>query len=93
MKFSYADTLESELSRELENGRLVRLLAKMGFINERPEYVHVKLKGTVYLKITHELVCTDLIWTQAGPKQVIDILLSYSGTTSSIRLMRTVCLW
>jgi len=25
--------------RELENGRLVRLLTKFGFINERPEYV------------------------------------------------------
>lgn len=34
---SYNDELESELSRELENGRLVRLMAKMGFINERPE--------------------------------------------------------
>lgn len=32
------DVLESELSRELENGRLVRLLSKMGFINERPEF-------------------------------------------------------
>ncbi|ORZ01467.1 kinase-like domain-containing protein [Syncephalastrum racemosum] len=34
----YNDTLENELSRELENGRLVRLLSKMGFINERPEF-------------------------------------------------------
>lgn len=24
---------------ELENGRLVRLVSKLGFINERPEYV------------------------------------------------------
>ncbi|KAL7274863.1 PAB-dependent poly(A)-specific ribonuclease subunit 3 [Rhizina undulata] len=36
----YEDTLESKLSRELENGRLVRLLCKLGFINERPEYDH-----------------------------------------------------
>ncbi|KAB5589808.1 PAB-dependent poly(A)-specific ribonuclease subunit 3 [Ceratobasidium theobromae] len=35
-----ADALESELSRELENGRLVRLLCKFGFINERPEFDH-----------------------------------------------------
>ncbi|KAK4052283.1 PAB-dependent poly(A)-specific ribonuclease subunit 3 [Microbotryomycetes sp. JL221] len=34
------DSLESELMRELENGRLVRLLAKFGFINERPEFDH-----------------------------------------------------
>ncbi|KAH0614057.1 uncharacterized protein H6S33_005943 [Morchella sextelata] len=36
----YEDSLESELSRELENGRLVRLLCKFGFINERPEFDH-----------------------------------------------------
>lgn len=34
------DQLNSDLSRELENARLVRLLAKFGFINERPEYDH-----------------------------------------------------
>jgi len=32
------DTQTSELSRELENGRLFRLVAKLGTINERPEY-------------------------------------------------------
>ncbi|KAG0245012.1 PAB-dependent poly(A)-specific ribonuclease subunit 3 [Mortierella sp. GBA43] len=32
------DMLESDLSRELENGRLTRLLMKFGFINERPEF-------------------------------------------------------
>lgn len=32
------DTLHSELGREFENGRLARLLMKMGTINERPEY-------------------------------------------------------
>jgi hypothetical protein len=34
---SAVDRLECELMSELENGRLVRLLAKFGFINERPE--------------------------------------------------------
>ncbi|KAI8052246.1 hypothetical protein BDF22DRAFT_687290 [Syncephalis plumigaleata] len=34
----YNDQLENELTRELENGRLVRLLCKFGFINERPEF-------------------------------------------------------
>lgn len=33
------DRLEGELMSELENGRLVRLLCKFGFINERPECV------------------------------------------------------
>lgn len=34
------DTLYSELSREVENARLVRLMAKLNFINERPEFEH-----------------------------------------------------
>jgi PAB-dependent poly(A)-specific ribonuclease subunit 3 len=34
----YNDNLEGELSKELENGRLVRLMSKLGFINERPEF-------------------------------------------------------
>ncbi|TPX72081.1 hypothetical protein CcCBS67573_g05911 [Chytriomyces confervae] len=33
-----SDILESELTRETENGRVVRLLCKLGFINERPEF-------------------------------------------------------
>jgi len=35
---NYSDLLESDLSKELENGRLFRLMVKLGFINERPEY-------------------------------------------------------
>ncbi|KAI8087842.1 kinase-like domain-containing protein [Gilbertella persicaria] len=34
----YTDTLEANLSHELENSRLVRLLVKLNFINERPEF-------------------------------------------------------
>ncbi|XP_064400675.1 PAN2-PAN3 deadenylation complex subunit pan3-like [Halichondria panicea] len=32
------DYLEGELSKELQNGRLFRLLAKLGTVNERPEF-------------------------------------------------------
>eukprot|EP01034_Spumella_vulgaris_P024001 gene24001-30288_t len=35
-----SDALHSHLRNEYENGRLVRLLFKMGFVNERPEYEH-----------------------------------------------------
>ncbi|AFR97394.1 PAB-dependent poly(A)-specific ribonuclease subunit PAN3 [Cryptococcus neoformans C23] len=35
---SYADVLENELGAEVENGRIVRLLTKLGFINERAEF-------------------------------------------------------
>lgn len=34
------DELTSDLSRELENARLVRLMTKLNFVNERPEYEH-----------------------------------------------------
>lgn len=34
------DQLNYDLSRELENARLVRLVTKLNFINERPEYEH-----------------------------------------------------
>ncbi|KAK9480635.1 hypothetical protein V1514DRAFT_346026 [Lipomyces japonicus] len=36
----YQDKIEKELMGELENARLVRLLCKFGFINERPEFDH-----------------------------------------------------
>ena len=36
-----SDVLENELTKELENGRLCRLLVKMGTINERPELVFI----------------------------------------------------
>lgn len=35
---SRTDLLENELSKEMENGRLFRLMVKLGTINERPEY-------------------------------------------------------
>ncbi len=34
------DQLSTELNRELENSRILRLLIKLNFINERPEYEH-----------------------------------------------------
>ncbi|KAG1651820.1 hypothetical protein FOA52_008453, partial [Chlamydomonas sp. UWO 241] len=33
----FGNQVVSELSKELENGRLMRLMAKLGFVNERPE--------------------------------------------------------
>lgn len=36
--YSYADSLETNLGRELENSRITKLLSKLGFINERPEF-------------------------------------------------------
>jgi hypothetical protein len=36
--YSQMDYMHNELSKEVENGRLFRLICKLGFINERPEY-------------------------------------------------------
>merc|ERR1711991_1200889 len=36
----WVDVLESQLSKEMDCGRLFRLIAKLGFINERPEFDH-----------------------------------------------------
>ena len=43
---SYADSLESGLEAEVENGRVARMLIKLGFINERPEYVPSLLESS-----------------------------------------------
>ena len=34
----HCQVLERNLSQEVENGRLFRLMAKLGFVNERPEF-------------------------------------------------------
>lgn len=58
------DELNTDLNRELENGRLVRLMTKLGFINERPELdEHVQVNGQwsetgerYYLKLFRDYV-------------------------------------
>ena len=37
---SQADFLEDQLTKELQNARLFRLMVKLGFVNERPESAH-----------------------------------------------------
>ena len=39
MAMAASDSLHAHLRNEFENGRMLRLLIKMGFINERPEYM------------------------------------------------------
>lgn len=61
------DRLETELGSELENGRLVRLLCKFGFINERPEY------GLLYLLLVKSIdLFLDSIETLGGQRRVTD---------------------
>lgn len=36
-----ADVFEDQLAREIDNGRLLRILIKLGVVNERPEWVPI----------------------------------------------------
>lgn len=46
---SQSDMQEDELAKEMENGRLYRLLVKLGCINERPEYDYINCVGKIDL--------------------------------------------
>lgn len=77
------DFLEGKLMSELENARLVRLLTKFGFINERPEYVHCCLRLSLRLTLS----VAGLRAIRAGVKRVIGTSLSSSAIMSSIKSM------
>ncbi|EXJ87501.1 hypothetical protein A1O3_04461 [Capronia epimyces CBS 606.96] len=68
------DTLYSELSREVENARLVRLMAKLDSINERPEYEHDRAWSEngerYYLKLFRDYVFHQV---DAQNRPVVDI--------------------
>lgn len=51
------DIMENEISKEMENGRLFRLLVKLGTINERPEYVSFQYK----FFIIENFFCTKML--------------------------------
>ena len=76
------DHLEGELMSELENARLVRLMAKFGFINERPEYVSYCFR---ILLTVDAMFLSGLHATPAGLKQATGISSSFSETTFSTR--------
>lgn len=69
---------------ELENARLVRLLCKFGFINERPEYVLVSMQ------IFHRdnILYPDSPGSHGGLKLGTDISSSSFVTLSSTKLTR-----
>merc|ERR1712227_335129 len=52
------DYLESQLSTELENARLVRLMTKINFIVDRPEW-------------DNEATAAAAGWTENGPKYLL----------------------
>ncbi|KAI9370555.1 hypothetical protein BJX61DRAFT_535561 [Aspergillus egyptiacus] len=68
------DQLTFDLGRELENGRLVRLLTKLNFVNERPEYEHDRQWSEngerFYLKIFRDYVFHQV---DASGEPVVDL--------------------
>jgi PAB-dependent poly(A)-specific ribonuclease subunit 3 len=80
--FSQADLLENELQRELENARLVRLLAKFGFINERPECVLSPMRGAQSgQRLISPVPCLrydhDPRWAETGDRYIIKLFRDY----------------
>jgi len=80
--YSAVDRLEAELMSELENGRLVRLLTKMGFINERPEYVPPYDLPTSYPVLTNAhrppfRFGRSHRWSETGDRYIIKLFRDY----------------
>jgi PAB-dependent poly(A)-specific ribonuclease subunit 3 len=72
------DHLEGELLSELENARLVRLLAKFGFINERPECVSMPPNVILLLKISATgRFARDSRWSETGDRYIIKLFRDY----------------
>jgi len=71
---NHADLLEAALMRELENGRLVRLLCKLNAVNERPECVACR-----------RMADAGLTATRSGPRRATATLSSFSATLCSTR--------
>lgn len=59
------DVLYGELNQELENGRLVRLLTKLGFINERPELIE------------HDHNHQNVSWSETGERYYLKLFRDY----------------
>ncbi|RDI78833.1 hypothetical protein Vi05172_g11187 [Venturia inaequalis] len=89
------DSLTSSLMGELENARLVRLMTKLGFINERPEFEHnaqwSETGERYYLKLFRDYVFHAV---DENEKPVVDLghVMSClakldAGTSETITLM------
>jgi PAB-dependent poly(A)-specific ribonuclease subunit 3 len=66
MMSAFGNGMQAELSKEFDNGRMMRLLVKLGFVNERPEVdgdTHWSETGDRYLlKLFRDFVfhqCTE----------------------------------
>lgn len=62
---------------ELENARLVRLLTKFGFINERPEYVQCCLEAVLPFDVVRRRFARDSRWSETGDRYIIKLFRDY----------------
>ncbi|KAL9088648.1 MAG: hypothetical protein Q9159_002984 [Coniocarpon cinnabarinum] len=70
------DALTSNLVRELENGRLVRLMSKLGCINERPEYSpHDPNSATINASSPASL--QRAAWSETGERYYLKLFRDY----------------
>ena len=83
------DKIESELTKQIHNGRLFRLLAKLGFINERPKYVNYSAHCRMSWYECHVLLVSA--WIQTGLRLETSICLNCFVTTSFIRYCHQDC--
>lgn len=76
---SAVDYLEGELMSELENARLVRLLCKFGFINERPEYVFPYLNSLTFpiSLVNCNRFAREPKWSETGDRYIIKLFRDY----------------
>lgn len=81
------------MGAEVENGRIVRLMTKLGFINERAEYVNFPFppspppqKNTIPVLLKLIAHGSGLNWTHVGLIRAIDTSSNFSETMSSIAL-------
>ena len=79
---SIPDAEYDALMRELENGRLVRLLCKLNAVNERPECVACR-----------RMADAGLTATRSGPRRATATLSSFSATLCSTRSTSRAAPW
>lgn len=64
-------------TKELENGRLFRLIAKLGMINERPECVHNTLIVYCISDIIAIRFASDVSWSETGDRYLLKLFRDY----------------
>jgi len=77
---NHSDNVENELSKEMENGRLFRLLVKLGSINERPEYIYLQYYSFLSCSVLFISVFRfnlDPAWSETGDRYMLKLFRDY----------------